>query len=123
MYCEEIDWQWRLARAGWERWLVPAAEVVHYGGQSTRQQAAQSLLQLWASRRRLYQRYHGPALNAIAAPLVRLGLRQRIRANHRRSARGQLSADERAAQNQALTESIHIWRQRRAARRELPSGD
>jgi GT2 family glycosyltransferase len=19
MYCEEIDWQWRMARAGWER--------------------------------------------------------------------------------------------------------
>lgn len=123
MYCEEIDWHWRLARAGWERWVVPAAEIIHYGGQSTRQQPAQSLVQLWASRRRLYQRYHGPALNALAAPLVRLGTRRRIRANHRRSARGQLSPDERAEYNLALTEIIHIWQQRRAPRRELPSSE
>jgi GT2 family glycosyltransferase len=123
LYCEEIDWQWRLARAGWERWMVPAAEVVHHGGQSTRQQAAQSLLQLWTSRRRLYQRYHGPALNAVAGPLVRLGARQRIRANHRLSARGRLSPDERAEYNLALTEIIHIWQQRRAPRHELPAGD
>ena len=123
MYCEEIDWQWRLARAGWERWVVPAAQVVHFGGQSTRQAAAQSLLQLWASRRRLYQRYHGPVVNAIAAPLVRLGMRQRIRANHRLSARGRLPADERAEFNLALTEIIHIWQQRRAPHRELPAGD
>jgi N-acetylglucosaminyl-diphospho-decaprenol L-rhamnosyltransferase len=121
MYCEEIDWQWRLARAGWERWLVPAAEVVHYGGQSTRQQPAQSLLQLWTSRRRLYQRYHGPALNALAAPLVRLGMRQRIRVNHRLSARGQLPPDQRAAFNLALTEIIHLWQQRRVPHRELPA--
>lgn len=123
MYCEEIDWQWRLARAGWERWLVPAAEVVHYGGQSTRQHAGQSLVQLWANRRRLYRRYHGPALNALAAPLVRFGLRQRIRANHRRSARGQLAPDERAELNRALTESIHVWEQRRPPPRELPTGE
>lgn len=123
MYCEEIDWQWRLARAGWERWVVPAAEVVHHGGQSTRQQPAQSLLQLWTSRRRLYQRYHGPLVNALAAPLVRLGMRQRIRANHRLSARGRLSPDERAEFNLALNEIIHIWQQRRAPRRELPAGD
>jgi GT2 family glycosyltransferase len=123
MYCEEIDWQWRLARAGWERWVVPAAEVVHYGGQSTRQQPAQSLLQLWASRRRLYQRYHGPALNTVAAPLVRAGMRQRIRANHRLSARGRLSPDARAEFNLALNEIIHIWQQRRAPHRELPAGD
>lgn len=121
LYCEEIDWQWRLAHAGWERWIVPAAEVVHHGGQSTQQQPAQSLLQLWTSRRRLYQRYHGPVLNALAAPLVRLGMRQRIRANHRLSARGRLPADQRAAFNLALTEIIRIWQQRRIPHRELPA--
>ena len=113
MYCEEIDWQWRLARAGWERWIVPAAEVMHYGGQSTAQVKAESLARLWTSRRRLYHRYHTPALNAVLNPLVRLAMRQRIRANHRRSQRGEIAADERAALNQALSEINRVWQQRR----------
>jgi len=113
MYCEEIDWQWRLAAAGWQRWIVPSAEVVHYGGRSSAQVPAESLVRLWTSRRRLYYRYHSPALNAILSPLVRLSMRQRIRANHRLSQRGQMSADQRAAMNQALTSVIEVWQRRR----------
>ncbi|MCC6187868.1 MAG: glycosyltransferase family 2 protein [Anaerolineales bacterium] len=113
LYCEEIDWQWRMARAGWQRWIVPAAEVIHHGGQSTRQAPADSLLKLWMSRRRLYHRYQSPAVNALLSPLVRLGMRRHIRANHRLSQRGQLTADERAAQNLALTEIIQVWQRRR----------
>ena len=113
MYCEEVDWHWRLAAAGWERWIVPAAEVIHYGGRSAAQVPAESFVRLWTSRRRLYYRYHSPALNALLKPLVRLAMRQRIRANHRRSQRGQMSADERAAMNQALTNVIEVWQRRR----------
>jgi N-acetylglucosaminyl-diphospho-decaprenol L-rhamnosyltransferase len=113
MYCEEIDWQWRLAGAGWERWIVPSAEVIHYGGRSATQVPAESFVRLWTSRRRLYYRYHSPALNAVLNPLVRLAMRQRIRANHRRSQRGQISADERAVMNLALTDVIEVWQRRR----------
>jgi GT2 family glycosyltransferase len=116
LYCEEIDWQWRMAKAGWERWVVPAAEVIHYGGQSTSQAPAASLIQLWTSRRRLHHRYHTPALNAVLSRLVQLGMRQRIRENHRRSQRGELDPDRRAELNQALTDVIHIWQQRRPTR-------
>ena len=35
MYCEEIDWAWRIHEAGWQVWCVPAAQVTHLGGQST----------------------------------------------------------------------------------------
>jgi N-acetylglucosaminyl-diphospho-decaprenol L-rhamnosyltransferase len=120
MYCEEIDWQWRMARGNWERWVVPAAEVVHYGGRSTSQIAAESLAQLWTSRRRLYYRYHGAGLNALAGPLVKFGLRQRIRANHRRSQRGELAPDQRAALNLALSQAVQAWQGRRPPRLELP---
>jgi hypothetical protein len=113
MYCEEIDWQWRLARAGFERWIVPAAEVIHYGGQSTAQARAASYAQLWTSRRRLYNRYQSPVVNAVLRPLVRLSMRRQIRLNHRRSQRGEMPADERAAMNLALTEVIQAWQRRR----------
>jgi N-acetylglucosaminyl-diphospho-decaprenol L-rhamnosyltransferase len=110
MYCEEIDWQWRLALAGWETWIVPAAEVTHYGGRSTSQVALRAFTQLWSSRRRLYQRYHGYPVNALASALVALAVQRRIRENHRLSQRGQLSADERAERNQALAEVLQTWR-------------
>ncbi len=79
MYCEEIDWQWRLARAGWERWIVPAAEIVHHGGQSTAQVRAGSFRHLWLSRRKLYQRYHSPATLALLSRLVCSAMGRRLR--------------------------------------------
>jgi N-acetylglucosaminyl-diphospho-decaprenol L-rhamnosyltransferase len=99
MYCEEIDWQWRMAKAGWERWIVPSAEIVHYSGQSTSQAPARAsaLLHLWKSRRELYARYHSPAYLALLSPLVRWAMRRRLR----QSQRADLSA--------TLAEIIYIW--------------
>jgi N-acetylglucosaminyl-diphospho-decaprenol L-rhamnosyltransferase len=74
MYCEEIDWCLRIRRAGWSIYAVPGAEVVHYGGQSTRQVPAQSIVDLWRSRARLYAAHYGRPTNALARRLVRLGL-------------------------------------------------
>ncbi|MCA9935478.1 MAG: glycosyltransferase family 2 protein [Ardenticatenaceae bacterium] len=74
MYCEEIDWSWRVRQAGWKIYAVPAAEVVHFGGESTRQIPAQSVINLWRSRAQLYHRHHNPLTRAMAARLVRLGM-------------------------------------------------
>ena len=37
MYAEEVDWCWRIQRAGWPFFCVPRARVIHHGGASTRQ--------------------------------------------------------------------------------------
>ncbi len=74
MYCEEVDWCWRIRRAGWLIYTVPAAEVVHYGGESTAQVPAQSVFNLWRSRARLYSKLYGRWRNALARRLVVLGL-------------------------------------------------
>lgn len=113
MYCEEIDAHWRLRRQGWEVWVAPAAAIVHLGGRSTQQAPNRSFVQLWSSRRRLYQRYHGPLMVAATRVLVELALRGRIRANHRLSTQGQLSPDDRAARNAALAEAMRAWQGRR----------
>ena len=34
MYSEEVDWCWRVKRAGWKVFYLPEAEVLHWGGQS-----------------------------------------------------------------------------------------
>ena len=113
MYCEEIDAHWRLRRHGWQVWIAPAARVIHLGGRSTQQAPNRSFVQLWSSRRRLYQRYHNPVTLAATRAMVGLALRGRIRANHQLSLAGTLTADERAARNAALSAAIRAWQGRR----------
>jgi len=71
MYCEEIDWAWRMQRAGWERWLVPDAVVTHAGGASTRQARPSTTAHLWESRARLYRKHRGRLTRALVAAMVR----------------------------------------------------
>jgi GT2 family glycosyltransferase len=79
MYCEEIDWAWRIRKAGWGAECVPDAWVVHLGGQSTSQIEARSILDLWTSRLRLYRK-HYPAWKYCAARImVAAGMRIRAR--------------------------------------------
>jgi GT2 family glycosyltransferase len=79
MYCEEIDWCWRMRRAGWGALCVPTAEVIHHAGQSTAQTPIPSFLNLWTSRARLYARYHGPTTWRIAQVILRAGMRRKMR--------------------------------------------
>jgi GT2 family glycosyltransferase len=72
MYCEEIDWAWRIQRAGWEARCVPTAHVVHLAGQSTQQVRPRSLINLWTSRLMLFERYYPAWKNAIARRMVAL---------------------------------------------------
>ena len=34
MYAEEVDWCWRMQRAGWPFFCIPSAHVIHHGGAS-----------------------------------------------------------------------------------------
>ncbi len=74
MYCEELDWCWRINKAGWQIYAVPTAEIVHYGGESTRQVQARSVVDLWRSRARFYQRHYGRITNLLARTVVRMGM-------------------------------------------------
>jgi hypothetical protein len=77
MYCEEIDWAWRMRQAGWSTWLVPAAKVVHYGGASTRQARPETTAHLWESRAKLYHKHRGPLVRRIVGAVVRRTFAQR----------------------------------------------
>jgi GT2 family glycosyltransferase len=79
MYCEEIDWSWRVRESGWEIYVVPSAEIVHFGGESTRQIPAQSMINLWESRAQLYRKHHGPVRRSVARWLVRSQMSKRAR--------------------------------------------
>ena len=101
LYCEEIDWCWRIRRAGWDIYTVPQAEVVHYSGVSTRQVPAKSIVDLWVSRAKLYRRHHGRVKNALARRIVKKGLGRKAR----RSVSPELS--------QAYQQAAAVWRKQK----------
>ncbi len=49
VYGEETDWCYRLKKDGWEIMFTPASQIIHYGGQGTKQQRAEMILQLRGS--------------------------------------------------------------------------
>lgn len=79
MYCEEMDWQRRLAAASWEVWCVPGARVVHHGSASASQFRAAMFQALWQSRLRYFARYHSAPYNRLLRRLVRRGMRAETR--------------------------------------------
>ena len=100
MYCEEIDWCWRMRRAGWGALCVPTAEVVHHAGQSTSQVPIRSFVNLWSSRARLYARHHGWLTWRLAQVMVRAGMRRRMEG----------ATSEMA---EACEQVIHVWERAR----------
>jgi len=82
MYCEEIDWSWRIRQAGWEIHAVPQAEIIHYGGESTSQIQALSLVNLWRSRAQLYHKHYSPWKADMATRLVRWGMARKAAETH-----------------------------------------
>ncbi len=74
MYCEEIDWAWRMRAAGWQVYCVPAAHVTHLSGQSTGQARPRSLINLWTSRLRLFDKHYPAWKRWIARRLVAVGM-------------------------------------------------
>jgi N-acetylglucosaminyl-diphospho-decaprenol L-rhamnosyltransferase len=96
MYAEEVDWCWRIRRAGWPFYCVTTAVVIHHGGASTRQFRSQSFVNLWRSRRRLYDRFYGSVRRGLARRIVRLGMRAEARRAKAAAARGEITAAEMA---------------------------
>jgi N-acetylglucosaminyl-diphospho-decaprenol L-rhamnosyltransferase len=70
MYLEEVDWCQRAKRKGWQIWFEPRAVAVHHAGAATRQHAEAMHAQLWRSRLRYYQRFHGPLYNRVIRALI-----------------------------------------------------
>jgi len=94
MYSEEVDWCWRIRRAGWAIWQEPAAEVVHVGGAATSQFRWKMLVALYRSRARFLSLHRSPAAVRAHRMIVRLGMLRLALVAWRAHWRGQLSRDE-----------------------------
>ncbi len=108
MYCEEIDYCLRMRRAGWGIYLVPAARIVHYAGQSTRQFRDRMFLALWRSRLMLFDRYYSPTYRWLARRIIRAGMRSLRRDTGRQVAAGHLTAVEAAPRFAAYRQVMEL---------------
>jgi GT2 family glycosyltransferase len=70
MYSEEIDLALRYEGAGWECWQVPSAEVIHLGGQSTRQMPDRMFVELWRSRMYIYSKHYSMVARLLLGLLL-----------------------------------------------------
>jgi len=77
MYAEEVDWQWRIRKAGWDILCVPQAHVTHLAGQSTTQVQARSIINLWESRLRLFKKHYPLWKRLIARRMIALGMERK----------------------------------------------
>ncbi|MCE2490702.1 MAG: glycosyltransferase family 2 protein, partial [Anaerolineae bacterium] len=84
LYCEEIDWAWRIRKAGWQAFCVPAARVTHLDGRSSAQARPESVLKLWRSRAGLFRKHYPQWREHVARRLIIKGLRRRLQ-NHERN--------------------------------------
>jgi len=59
MYFEETDWCRRAARAGWQIYYLPAAQVIHFEGKSSEQVVAARAIRFQKSKLRYARKYFG----------------------------------------------------------------
>jgi GT2 family glycosyltransferase len=94
MYSEEVEWCWRIRRAGWAIWQEPAARVTHVGGAATGQFRRPMQLALWRSRARFAAAMGPPWRLALHRAIVRAGMFRLTLLAWRDYARGRISRDE-----------------------------
>jgi GT2 family glycosyltransferase len=109
MYCEEIDWAWRIKMAGWKVFCVPQAEIVHYGGQSTQQARPEMVVALWTSRLRLYRKHYPAWKLAAARWLVRRKMDTELRLAAASLARREIDRQTHSALARAYQQVFELY--------------
>jgi N-acetylglucosaminyl-diphospho-decaprenol L-rhamnosyltransferase len=94
MYAEELDWCYRVRRAGWAIWQVPAARITHVGGAATRQFRTRMLVALYESRLRFFRKHYAPRFIRWHTRIVRAGMLRAALLAWRDYTSGRLVRDE-----------------------------
>jgi N-acetylglucosaminyl-diphospho-decaprenol L-rhamnosyltransferase len=108
MYVEEVDWCYRLKRAGWEVWHCPDALAVHHGGRSTVQREAAMLVELHRSRWRFYRKHYSVPFRVGARVLTGAGMLRRAGAAWWAGRRATPGAAARHAEARACLEVLRL---------------
>jgi GT2 family glycosyltransferase len=74
MYSEEVDWCFRVRRRGWRICYLPAAQVTHLGGQSSRMVSTRMRAELYRSKLRFFAKHYGVRQSRTLGLLLQIGL-------------------------------------------------
>jgi hypothetical protein len=74
MYCEDVDWCYRIHQGGWKVCYLPHAVITHAIGGSSNQCQSRMIIVRHKSMWRYYLKHHGRGASALLLPLVLLGL-------------------------------------------------
>ena len=74
MYGEEIDWQMRMNKAGYQVWFLPSARIVHYGGGSSAQAVTRMKKMEYQSREMFVDKHYSPLARRIYKAKTALGM-------------------------------------------------
>lgn len=73
MYCEDVDWCYRMIRLGWQVFYVPSSAVLHYGGKSMKKQKGKAVGAHKDGLIAFYGKYHGAGMTALFRLVLWLG--------------------------------------------------
>jgi N-acetylglucosaminyl-diphospho-decaprenol L-rhamnosyltransferase len=65
MYSEEVDWCYRVRQAGWKNYVLGAARIIHFGGQSSKQIPAPMKAELFRSKVKFFRKHQGAGAAAL----------------------------------------------------------
>lgn len=65
MYSEEVDLCYRVGQGGWSLHWVPTAQILHHGGQSTKQVATEMFIRLYQSKLQFMRKHYGRFAAAV----------------------------------------------------------
>jgi GT2 family glycosyltransferase len=70
MYFEDVDWCYRLSRAGYERWYLPDATIVHHEAGSWTEAAEERILTAHRAALRFFGKNYGLPREVLARLLI-----------------------------------------------------
>ncbi|HEX7079319.1 MAG TPA: glycosyltransferase family 2 protein, partial [Candidatus Eisenbacteria bacterium] len=78
MYGEEMDWCYRIRRAGWRVVFLPEPPVVHVGGASSDPIAGPMFVENLKGRVRFLRKHRGPLIAMLARALIAVSVLLRL---------------------------------------------
>lgn len=74
MYGDDLDWCFRIKKAGWKVYYVPLAQIIHYGGRSSQKLPYKGILWFYKAAFIFYKKHYAKQNNFIINYIVYLGI-------------------------------------------------